>query len=198
MDLCERIGVYRRFCRDGKPPAYADDGLAERIAARPLPKGGLLIVGPVGSHKTHLLAARTVDAARRGFSARLLKWSAFCLEVRSTYQPGATETERDVLKRYARLDYLGLDDFGVGRADRQESDAALRLAYDLLDTRYDTCRVTDLTTNWTPDELTARFDERIARRIREMTTPYPMLLGGADAAQNAARQGAACDNARRA
>jgi len=187
LELCARIGVSRRFFGDGGPPDYSDPGLAERIAARPLPKGGLLITGPVGSHKTHLLAARCVDAARRGFSARLVKWTAFVREVRATYQPGARETESDVLRRYARLDYVGLDDFGIGRADCQETDAALRLAYDLLDERYRACRTTDVSTNWVPTELAERFDERIARRLRELCTVYPMLLTGADAAHNAAR-----------
>jgi len=187
LELCERIGVGQVFCRGGKPPDYSDPGLAERIAARPLPKGGLLLVGPVGSHKTHLLAARCVDAARRGFSARMVKWTAFVREVRATYQPGARETESDVLRRYARLDYVALDDVGIGRADSQESDASLRLAYDLLDERYRMCRVTDISTNLTPGELAERFDERIARRLRELCAVYPMLLTGADAAQNAAR-----------
>lgn len=176
MDLCEAIGVHERFRRGGKPPEYTDRGLAEWIAGHPLPRGGLLIVGPIGSHKTHLLAARTVDAARRGFTSRLLKWSRFCLEVRASYQAASHETEADVLNRYVGFDYLGIDDLAIGRDEKPETDAAVRLAYALFDARYETCRVTDLTTNCLPDELAGRFDERIGRRIRELTTAYPMLL----------------------
>lgn len=177
IELCARIGVRKRFCQNDRPPGFGDVGLAGRTAANPLPPGGLFITGPVGSHKSHLLCARAVHSARRGFSTRVVTWGEFCLEVRATYSPVATETERDVLERYGQLDYLGLDDLGVGREDRQESEASLRLAHVLLNRRYESCQTTDVTSNLTPDELAARFDERIARRLGEMCTVYPMLLG---------------------
>lgn len=176
IEMCETRGISRRFCRDGRPPTFDDDGLRERIAAQPLPVGGLLICGAVGSHKTHLAAARVIDAARRGYSARLINWYELCLDVRATYSPKAKETELDVLDRLASLDFLAIDDLGVGR-DEQETAAALRLAYVVLNKRYEKELVTDVTTNLTPDNLGARFDERIARRLDECCTVYPMLLG---------------------
>ncbi|MBN1341509.1 MAG: hypothetical protein JXQ73_02460 [Phycisphaerae bacterium] len=130
----------------------------------------------MGSHKTHLLAARTVDAARRGFSGHLLKWHHFSLAMRATYQAGARESEMSILARYAGLDYLAVDDLGVGRVEKGESDAAVRLAFTLFDMRYDNAKTTDIATNLTLEEVAARFDERIGRRIAEMTTGYPMLL----------------------
>lgn len=181
LDMCECIGVARRFCRNGVPPAFDDDGLRERLAQQQIPHGGLYIVGPVGSHKTHLACARAVDAARRGFTALVLKWSAFLLEVRDSYRPHCEWSEAEIIKRYIGLDYLAVDDFGLGRDDRtRESEAVARLAYELMDGRYERgseC-ITDITTNLTPVELAGRFDERIARRVQEMTSPYVMLLNG--------------------
>lgn len=176
LSLCQDIGVQPRFCRGGKPPSVADDGLRERLAARPMPLGGLLIVGPVGSHKTHLLSARAVHYARCGLNAVLLKWPQFCLEVRATYQSDSADSESKVLARYTAIEYLGVDDILIGREDRPESDAALRLAYQLFDSRYERCLTTDVTTNALPAEIAARMDGRIARRISELTTVYPMLL----------------------
>jgi len=176
LQLCENIGVGRRFCQKDRPPSYEDTGLRERIAKQPLPKGGLLLIGPVGSHKTHMAAARTVDAARRGFSAYLLSWPDFCLRIRETYAGSSGRSERQVVERYAQLDYLCVDDFGIGREDSSESEATIRLAYQLINHRYQREVITDLTCNWTLAELGIRFDQRIARRLEEMTTPYVMLL----------------------
>lgn len=162
--------------RDDKPPTLDDDGIRERLEANPLPSGGVLIFGPTGTHKTHLACARAIDAARRGYSAIVVPWQRFCLEVRDTYKPTTRESEQDVLERYSRLDYLAIDDIGVGRVNETETAASLRLAHALLDERYIHCRTTDVTTNWRPGELSQRFDERIARRLDELCAPYAMLL----------------------
>ncbi len=184
--LCAAVGVRERFIRDGVPPTFRDAGLRGRIERQPLPKGGLYICGPIGSHKTHLLAARTVDAARRGYNAKLINWSRFCLEIRQTYAKNSTVTELEILDQYSSLDYLGIDDLGIGRADRDETDASVRLCYELLDERYGRSEtITDTTSNLTPGELASRFDERIARRISEMCTVYPMLLGSNGSAKEA-------------
>ena len=178
LDMAVAIGVGATFCREGRLPSYDDTGLAEQIADRPLPKGGLLIVGPVGTHKTHFLCARAVDAARRGWAARILKWPVFLMEVRATYGERATRTDLELIRQYAGLDFLGVDDLAIGRLEARESEHAVRLAYDMFDARYESGRVTDITTNALPGELAARFDERIARRLAELTTVYPMLVLG--------------------
>ena len=176
LALCREIGVLARFCQNGQPPTYEDRGLAERLARNPMPRGGLFMSGPVNGHKSHLMAARCVDAARRGWTAYFLKWGWFCLEVRDTYKPNSQRSEADILERYRQFNYLGIDDLGTGRPDRPESEAALRLAYELFDGRYERCLTTDVTSNLTPDELAGKFDERIARRISEMCTTYVMLV----------------------
>ena len=105
----------------------------------------------------------------------LLKWTRFCLEVRDTYKPAAKNSELDMLLKYSKIDYLAIDDFGIGARTDRESVAALRLAFDLLDARYEkTGCTTDISTNWQPDELRQKFDDRIVRRIGEMTTVYVM------------------------
>ena len=171
--------MYRRFCPEGVLPTLDDPGLKERLADRPLPSGGVLAVGPNGSHKTHLLAARACDAARRGFSACLVSSAEIVLEVRASYSPASSVNEQEIMRRYAGVEYLALDDLGVGKlVDGRESEASRILFYVLLDQRYSHGLVTDISTNCLPEELEQRFDERIARRIAEMCTTYPMLLGG--------------------
>lgn len=178
LELAQSIGVGLVFCRNDRLPSLNDLGLKERIAKNPLPKGGIIAVGSVGSHKSHLLAARTINAACRGWSARYLNWGRFCLEVRDTYKPSATETELDVLNRYVTLDYLAIDDLGVGKlqASGSESEASRLLCYELLNDRYERSLITDVSSNATPNELADRFDDRISRRLMELCTAYPMLL----------------------
>jgi hypothetical protein len=173
IDHVECIGVGRQFCKGDKVPTMDDEGLRERIAARPLPEGGIFAVGPAGSHKTHLLAARTVDAARRGWTAQMVNWSRFVLEVRATYQRKAHESELDVLKRYSELDYLAIDDLGADSG----SEAVVLVCYELLDARYACQRATDVSSNLTPTEIAERYDARIGRRLAELCNVYPMLLG---------------------
>ena len=179
VEMAESIGVGRVFCRDGNLPTFHDPGLRERLAAHPLPQRGIIAVGPVGSHKSHLLAARTIDAARRGWTARFLNWPRFVLEIRRTYAVAVVETELDVVNRYAALDYLALDDLGVGsvRTAGRESEASRLVCYELLNARYEGCLVTDVSSNATPNELTVRFDQRIGRRLAELCGVYAMFLG---------------------
>lgn|GEM_PF-5853506 len=111
----------------------------------------------------------------------MITWQEFTSEVRATYQAGETTTERDVLDRYVGLDYLAIDDLGVGKLDGsgRESDASRVLCNWLQDERYKRSHLTtDVSSNCLPEDLVARFDERIGRRLRELTTVYPMFLEG--------------------
>ena len=167
------IGIPRRFCFNDKCPAFTDDGLKITEA---FPPGGLFITGPVGSHKTHLATARACSAAARGYSARFTSWMDFTLRVRATYSTASRETERDIIEQLAAVDYLCIDDVGSGsERDGHESEASRLLLHHLIDRRYGDNRVTtDMTSNLVLPELEKRFDERIARRIRETMTPYIM------------------------
>lgn len=161
------------------PPTFTDAGLIERIRDNPLPAGGLYVVGPCGSHKTHLAAARAVDAARRGNTARLVRWDRLAAEPRSPAGRGRRRN-KSFIDEVVELDYLALDDLGVGRPGGVEPESSLKLAFQILDHRYAHKLLTDVTTNLTPDELAARFDERVTRRLLEMCELYPMLLREGD------------------
>ncbi len=177
--LCSSIGVEPLFICGGKAPSFDDSGLFERLTDQRLPQGGLYVCGPVGSHKSHLLAARAVDAARRGYTARFANWADVLLRIRGSYgQSGYPDGEAHVVKELAGLDYLGIDDLSLARLGRRETSFSQRVCYAVLDRRYrrGTGCTTDITSNLLLDELNRAFDERIVRRIREMCTVYTMLL----------------------
>lgn len=176
--MADMIGVPRTFCRgETLLPTMTDPGIIEQRAKRPIiGKHGMLIVGLVGTHKTHLLCARAVAACFVGRDAMVVGWSDLLLAVRATFKQDAFETERDVIETYAGYDYLGIDDFGLGSAAAESTEFTMRVAYELLNARYERGRagITDLTTNLTPAELAGKFDGRVMRRISEMCNTYPM------------------------
>ena len=176
--MADMIGVPRTFCRgETLLPTFTDPGIIEQRAKRPIiGKHGMLIAGPVGAHKTHLLCARAVAACFAGREAMVVGWSDLLLAVRATFKQDAFETERDVIETYAGFDYLGIDDFGIGNAKSESTEFTMRVAYELFNARYErgTAAITDLTTNLAPDEIESKFDARIARRIGEITNVYVM------------------------
>jgi len=161
--IAQHIGVGAHFIRETLP------------SLDKFPVGGMswdesaYIYGPVGTGKTWALSAIACDALAAGQAVKLINWQWFQLCVRDTYKAAGTETELDVLKRYALPDVLCLDDLGIGkRIEGKESQTAIVLLYMLLDKRYSHGKITHITSNVEPDELASIYDPRIARRIAEM------------------------------
>ncbi len=120
--------------------------------------------GPVQTGKTWALSAIICDALANGYAAQMTNWHELQVEVRSTYQAGAKTTEHDLLERYKKVGVLCIDDIGATKS----SEAERTLLYSILDARYRNESITHISSNMTLDELEARYDARIARRIREM------------------------------
>lgn len=170
------MGIGPHYIRDGNPPSLTDSSLSQYSAARAPLNRGIIAVGPVGTHKTHLLTARTFASAMNGKTVQIINWTYFCLEVRDTYKNASKVSEQDILKKYSKMDYLAIDDLGVGKSvEGKESEASRVLCYLLLDYRYSNALVTDASANLTPEELESRFDDRIGRRLREMCDVFPMI-----------------------
>jgi len=130
----------------------------------------VLLCGPPGAGKTHLLTA----TLRRLLEARLAAgmiysrtWTARWISV-----PGMLEQLRQAIGRGAentlverlRDSYLlCLDDLGVERG----TPWAVETIYGLIDARYSHMRPTVVTSNLTPTSIATRLDSRIASRLSE-------------------------------
>jgi DNA replication protein DnaC len=163
--LANEAGVGMHFIRKNMLPSRLSFAVPLAIpAAR-----SAYFCGPVGTGKTWGLCCIVCDSLADGLTARMVNWAWLQAEIRSTYQPAARETEFGLLRRYAEVDVLCVDDLGCGKeVDGRESEAARVLLYTLLDKRYAEARRTCLSGNLPPDQLDTRYDARIARRIREM------------------------------
>lgn len=161
-------GVGEFYIRDQQLPSCRTFCLPEKFSEINLRSA--FICGPVGTGKTWALCCLACDALSAGYSVQMINFQWLQLEVRDTYKQSATETERSVLRRYIEPDILCLDDLGAGKEiEGRESEAARILLYTLIDQRYYHAKQTFISGNLDPRSLAKRYDERIARRIREMS-----------------------------
>ena len=169
FEMAEGIGVGQEYCVGGRFPSFHDDGLNHvRIDDLVDLSRGLLIYGPAGTHKTHLLAARTAWAAYRGMTARLVPWLDLYERHVASHQPAASENTYAIRNEMINLDYLALDDIGVDKHDSKATGAAYRFLYGILDSRKSKQKTTDIATNLSPDEISSYYQDTMGRLMRRL------------------------------
>lgn len=147
---------------------------------------GLLLMGPCGVGKTHLVVAALKEIVLRGHSGLFYDYRELLKEIQDSYNPESQSTEMGVLEPVLKTEVLVLDDLGASKP----SPWALETVGHILNSRYNEKRVTLLTTNYldsdspaaslnpsrapgsrmpmTEDSLTDRIGKRIRSRLYEM------------------------------
>jgi len=126
--------------------------------------GGLWLIGPVGTGKSHLGAAM-VRAARfdRNMSAVLMTAREMVRDLRATWRRDSSVSEEDRIEDLGRRSLLVLDEIGVGFG----SDAEQVQLFDVLDLRYQLKRPTVLLSNLNLPALKMALGDRAFDRLRE-------------------------------
>jgi DNA replication protein DnaC len=129
----------------------------ERWLAKP--DEGLLLLGGVGTGKTHLAAAiiMTLAGARR--RVEFIPAANLFRQIRETMRENRNESE--VLDRFESKEFLCLDDIGSGALSPFER----RIFLEILERRLNDLRPTIVTTNWDLHQFDEEMDERIASRL---------------------------------
>ncbi len=128
-------------------------------------EGSIVLIGKTGSGKTHLAISifreAKVSDARNGY---FITVPELLLKIRSAFTPGSTETEEDLIKRFAGYEILVLDDLGAEKT----TEWSITTLYLILDRRNREMKRTIVTTNLTLQDIENTLGARIASRLAEM------------------------------
>lgn len=126
----------------------------------------LLLVGNVGTGKTHLAAAiAKVVIAEHGKVALYSTVSRMCMRVKGSYDKDSGYTEQQALDDFQRPDLLIIDEVGAGRSASGEFERTV--LFEIVNGRYERMLPTLVISNMTLDELKGEMGERVVDRLRE-------------------------------
>ena len=154
----------------------AENQRAHRIAVRYVEKfgemlktgQGLMFYGPVGTGKSYTAAVIANELMSRKRSAIMTSFVKL-LDRMSQFDIA----DEDYIAQLNRAELLFIDELGAQRG----TDAAMEKVYNIVDSRYRSCKPLILTTNLEIEEIKSEPDIRRSRiydRILEMCYPVPM------------------------
>ena len=133
---------------------------------------GLLMIGGVGSGKSHLAVAILCEVIAKGYSGLYYNSPDLLRDIRATFDSEGDVTEDAILDKITEVDLLVLDDLGAEKV----SEFVLDRLYIVVNKRYEGCKPMIVTTNLEVEELEARLNKRIVSRFFEMCAifgPFP-------------------------
>lgn len=133
----------------------------------------MILCGQSRSGKTHLCTAAFVRLSLdRGLDGRYFLWNSDGRRIKAAAKNG----DEQLLNDFKRCALLYIDDLFKCKRDTEPSDADVRLAFEILDYRYNHELMTIISTEMLLEDI-RDLDEAICRRIHEMCGPYIGNIG---------------------
>jgi DNA replication protein DnaC len=135
----------------------------------------LLVLGPVGTGKTHQAYGAIRQIVHTGVAVSWLATTAADMYAEARLRPrdwGRNEDAHGItpVNRYMRIPLLLLDDLGAAKA----SEWTEEITYRVINYRYEQELPTIVTSNLGVPELRDGLGERVASRLREMAIRVPL------------------------
>src|SRR5215831_13436674 len=135
----------------------------------PLEKNGLLLIGPIGTGKTHLAVGIIQELVRsRGVRCLFSDYRELLKEIQNSYNPSVQTTELEILRPVFEAEVLVLDELGAVKPTEWVWDTVSHI----LNSRYNEKKTTIITTNFPnlpPGELQAGRGGSAAEAARYAT-----------------------------
>lgn len=139
---------------------------------------GLLLVGPVGTGKTHLAAAISNKLISKLYTVYFGNTTDIMSFIKSTYSKDAEMTEGEAIELMTeKVDLLVIDDLG----QENETGNTLAVMYQLINRLYENEKLTVITTNYNSVDLARKLGERGQAMVSRITGMCePVALTGED------------------
>jgi DNA replication protein DnaC len=119
----------------------------------PIERTGLLLIGPIGTGKTHLAVGIIQELIRsKGVPCRFCDYRELLKEIQNSYNPSVQATELEILRPIFDAEVLVLDELGAVKPTEWVWDTVSHI----LNSRYNERKTTIVTTNFpnlAPGEL---------------------------------------------
>ncbi len=158
-----RFANYRATCPNSAKALETVREYAENFADSLSSGRSLILMGTVGTGKTHLAASAAHALIAQGYTAVFTSVLSAVRSVKETYGHGATQTERQAINALIAPDLLIIDEVGVQFGSATEE----MILFEIINGRYEQMKPTIIISNLAMEPLKKYLGERVFDRLRE-------------------------------